>query len=121
MDDEELRKAQRGLRERVPFAVVGSNTVVEVDGKKIRGRRYPWGVVEGVNISFKKNDKRMAIAVQFYLQFSLLISGKYGALRLHRSAQHADPDPHDGSEGSDQQCSLRKLSVQEIGRSRRIG
>jgi septin 7 len=31
----------------VPFAVVGSNTVVEVDGRKIRGRRYPWGVVEG--------------------------------------------------------------------------
>jgi len=50
VDDEELRKAQRGLRERVPFAVVGSNTVVEVDGKKIRGRRYPWGVVEVENM-----------------------------------------------------------------------
>lgn len=47
VDDEELRKSQRALRERVPFAVVGSNTVVEVDGRKIRGRRYPWGVVEG--------------------------------------------------------------------------
>ena len=47
VDDEELRKSQRALRERVPFAVVGSNTVIEVDGRKIRGRRYPWGVVEG--------------------------------------------------------------------------
>jgi len=31
----------------VPFAVVGSNTVVESQGKKVRGRVYPWGIVEG--------------------------------------------------------------------------
>ena len=53
VDDEELRKSQRALRERVPFAVVGSNTVVEVDGRKIRGRRYPWGVVEGEFFTLK--------------------------------------------------------------------
>ena len=35
------------LQAAVPFAVVGSNTVVEVAGKKIRGRMYPWGIVEG--------------------------------------------------------------------------
>ena len=52
MDDEELRKSQRVLRDRVPFAVVGSNTVIEVDGRKIRGRRYPWGVVEGTLSNF---------------------------------------------------------------------
>jgi hypothetical protein len=28
--------------------VVGSNTVIEVDGKKIRGRKYPWGIAEGM-------------------------------------------------------------------------
>ena len=31
----------------IPFAVVGSNTLIEVCGKKVRGRLYPWGVVEG--------------------------------------------------------------------------
>ena len=31
----------------VPFAVVGSNTVIDCKGKKVRGRLYPWGVVEG--------------------------------------------------------------------------
>jgi len=35
---------------RVPFAVVGSNTVIEKDGKKIRGRKYPWGIAEVENI-----------------------------------------------------------------------
>ncbi len=34
----------------IPFAVVGSNSVLEVSGKKIRGRNYPWGVVEVDNI-----------------------------------------------------------------------
>jgi len=30
----------------LPFAIVGSNTVIEdQDGKKIRGRKYPWGCV----------------------------------------------------------------------------
>lgn len=31
----------------MPLAVVGSNVVVEVNGKKVRGRQYPWGVAEG--------------------------------------------------------------------------
>ena len=31
----------------VPFAVVGSNCLIEnADGRKIRGRRYPWGIVD---------------------------------------------------------------------------
>ena len=35
------------LQEIIPFAVVGSNTLLEVNGKRVRGRLYPWGVVEG--------------------------------------------------------------------------
>ena len=37
------------FQEAVPFAVVGSNTIIEVKGKKVRGRMYPWGVVEVEN------------------------------------------------------------------------
>ena len=33
----------------VPFAVVGSNQVIEIRGRKVRGRMYPWGVVEVEN------------------------------------------------------------------------
>ncbi|WAR13047.1 SEPT7-like protein [Mya arenaria] len=36
--------------DRVPFAVVGSNTVTEAGGKRIRGRQYPWGIVEVENL-----------------------------------------------------------------------
>ena len=33
------------VNSKLPFAIVGSNCVLDIDGKKIRGRRYPWGVV----------------------------------------------------------------------------
>jgi len=33
----------------VPFAVIGSNTVIEVRSRRVRGRMYPWGVVEVEN------------------------------------------------------------------------
>ncbi len=36
-------------QEAVPFAVVGSSTVIEIRGRKVRGRMYPWGVVEVEN------------------------------------------------------------------------
>lgn len=49
-DDEEENKIQKKLRDRVPFAVVGSNTVTESGGKRIRGRQYPWGIVEVENL-----------------------------------------------------------------------
>ena len=31
----------------MPFAVIGSRDEVEINGKKIRARLYPWGTVEG--------------------------------------------------------------------------
>ncbi len=37
------------FQEAVPFAVVGSSTVLEIRGRKVRGRMYPWGVVEVEN------------------------------------------------------------------------
>lgn len=39
--------AARALRTRVPFAVVGANTVIETEGRRVRGRKYPWGIAEG--------------------------------------------------------------------------
>lgn len=38
--------ATKSIKDRLPFAVVGSNTLIEVGGKKVRARKYPWGLVE---------------------------------------------------------------------------
>ncbi|XP_043087511.1 septin-5-like, partial [Puntigrus tetrazona] len=39
------------FQESTPFAVIGSNTIVEVKGQRVRGRLYPWGIVEVENQS----------------------------------------------------------------------
>ena len=33
----------------MPFAVVGSDKEYEVNGKKVRARKYPWGLIESMN------------------------------------------------------------------------
>uniref|UniRef100_A0AAQ6AC51 Septin n=1 Tax=Amphiprion ocellaris TaxID=80972 RepID=A0AAQ6AC51_AMPOC len=45
-EDDEDNKLIRKIKEKMPLAVVGSNVVIEVNGKKVRGRQYPWGVAE---------------------------------------------------------------------------
>ncbi|KAM5181677.1 septin-5-like [Mantella aurantiaca] len=47
--DEDFKIQDMELKKSIPFAVIGSNTVVEVNGKRVRGRLYPWGVVEVEN------------------------------------------------------------------------
>jgi len=48
-EDEEYKLQVAQLRQSIPFAVCGANAMVEVAGKKVRGRQYPWGVVEVEN------------------------------------------------------------------------
>ncbi|KAK2887981.1 septin 5b isoform X2 [Channa argus] len=50
-EDEEFKKQDKELKESTPFAVIGSNTVVEARGQRVRGRIYPWGIVEVENPS----------------------------------------------------------------------
>jgi septin 7 len=51
--DEADRRENRKMKDRVPFAVVGSNCLIESTesgGKKVRGRKYPWGIVDIENL-----------------------------------------------------------------------
>ncbi|CAO1363369.1 unnamed protein product [Diamesa hyperborea] len=48
-EDEDYKEQVRQLKDAVPFAVCGSTTLLEVKGRKVRGRLYPWGVVEVEN------------------------------------------------------------------------
>lgn len=45
-DDEETIQDNSELRALLPFAIVGSEEEVEVNGQPIRARIYPWGIVE---------------------------------------------------------------------------
>ncbi|KAI9929959.1 hypothetical protein MW887_011769 [Aspergillus wentii] len=48
-DDEDTVEENAELRGLMPFAIVGSDDFVEIDGRKVRARQYPWGVVEVEN------------------------------------------------------------------------
>uniref|UniRef100_A0A7M4ERC4 Septin n=1 Tax=Crocodylus porosus TaxID=8502 RepID=A0A7M4ERC4_CROPO len=48
-EDEDFKEQTRLLKTSIPFCVVGSNQLIEAKGKKVRGRLYPWGVVEVEN------------------------------------------------------------------------
>merc|ERR1712176_1435250 len=50
-EDEEENRLNKKLKDQVPFAVIGSNCVVEIGDKRIRARQYPWGVAEVENKS----------------------------------------------------------------------
>lgn len=46
-EDEETMLEIQEISTKVPFAVVGSNTEIDTpDGRRVRGRAYPWGVIE---------------------------------------------------------------------------
>lgn len=45
-DDEETILACQELMSRIPFAVVGSTEIVQGKNGPVRGREYPWGVIE---------------------------------------------------------------------------
>lgn len=45
-DDEDTVEENAELRGLMPFAIVGSEETVEVGGRIVRARQYPWGLVE---------------------------------------------------------------------------
>lgn len=46
-DDAETIAENREIMSKIPFAIVGSDKEVDVGGgRAVRGRKYPWGVIE---------------------------------------------------------------------------
>jgi cell division control protein 11 len=45
-DDEDTVEENAELRGLMPFAIVGSDETIELDGRSVRARQYPWGIVE---------------------------------------------------------------------------
>ncbi|KAJ2960079.1 hypothetical protein NQZ79_g4468 [Umbelopsis isabellina] len=45
-DDEDTVEENSELRALLPFAIIGSDEEIVVNGRTVRGRQYPWGAVE---------------------------------------------------------------------------
>ncbi|XP_039637736.1 septin 4b isoform X3 [Perca fluviatilis] len=67
-EDEDFKQQDLQLKESIPFAVIGSNTVVEAKGKRVRGRLYPWGIVEVENSAHCDFVKLRNMLVRTHMQ-----------------------------------------------------
>ena len=54
--------------ERLPFGVVGSNNAIQVDGKLVHGREYPWGIVDIYNLEHCDFSLLQDVLVRYHMQ-----------------------------------------------------
>lgn len=67
-DEETLAEAEE-IASKIPFAVVGSDKYVQTpDGRTVRGRAYPWGVVEVDNEDHCDFVKLRQMLVRTYME-----------------------------------------------------
>ncbi|KAL0951318.1 hypothetical protein HGRIS_008024 [Hohenbuehelia grisea] len=68
-EDEETIAEAAEIASKIPFAVVGSNQLVDTpDGRQVRGRAYPWGVVEVDNEDHCDFVKLRQMLVRTYME-----------------------------------------------------
>lgn len=92
------------VQECTPFAVIGSNTVVEARGQRVRGRLYPWGIVEGMWTGLNTNGFQHQQPGILLNKQLFLLSGKSVALWLCKTEKHADSFSY----ARPQRCDLRR-------------
>jgi len=67
-DEESIAEAEE-IASKIPFAVVGSDRIVTApDGRQVRGREYPWGVVEVDNEEHCDFVKLRQMLVRTYME-----------------------------------------------------
>ena len=67
-DEESLAEAEE-IASKIPFAVVGSDQIVSTpDGRHVRGRAYPWGVVEVDNEEHCDFVKLRQMLIRTYME-----------------------------------------------------
>ncbi|KAG9345201.1 hypothetical protein JZ751_009746 [Albula glossodonta] len=66
-DDEEENKIVKKIKDRLPLAVVGSNTIIEVNGKRVRGRQTHMQDLKDVtnNVHYENYRSRKLAAVTY--------------------------------------------------------
>ncbi|KAJ3103731.1 hypothetical protein HDU97_009905 [Phlyctochytrium planicorne] len=67
-DDEETLEENNELRALLPFAIVGSEEEVIINGRRVRCRQYPWGVVEVDNSKHCDFSKLRYMLLSSHLQ-----------------------------------------------------
>jgi septin 2 len=94
------------LKAAVPYAVIGSNTTIDVRGKKVRGRQYPWGIVEIENPNHCDFIKLRTMLITYMQDLKEVTQDfhyeNYRAQRLHSPEGSPMTDRKRSNQGSTQ-------------------
>ena len=86
--------SESGTKCLIPFAVIGSNTYVDTkDGRKVRGRKYPWGTVELDNSDHCDFTALRRLLLRIHLSDLLDVTDQvhYENYRCEYFAKHTGP------------------------------
>ncbi|EPX72787.1 septin Spn3 [Schizosaccharomyces octosporus yFS286] len=118
-DEEALVSLSKSLRSKMPFAIVSSDRLVEIGGNTIRGRVYPWGVVDVDNPSHSDFLALRSAIFSTHLEDLQSITNNqlYESYRTEKlSASHLamDSSYNDLSSGNQQDQVLREDRLRAI-------
>uniref|UniRef100_A0A2K5RFN0 Septin-2 n=1 Tax=Cebus imitator TaxID=2715852 RepID=A0A2K5RFN0_CEBIM len=86
-EDEDFKEQTRLLKASIPFSVVGSNQLIEAKGKKVRGRLYPWGVVEVEN---PEHNDFLKLRTMLLRRMQEMIAGMQAQMQLQMQGGDGD-------------------------------
>ncbi|CAL4088476.1 unnamed protein product, partial [Meganyctiphanes norvegica] len=67
-EDDDFKQQDADLKSSIPFAVIGSNCIIDIAGRKVRGRQYPWGIVEVENSEHCDFGKLRTMLISTHMQ-----------------------------------------------------
>ncbi|XP_048473301.1 neuronal-specific septin-3-like [Rhincodon typus] len=67
-EDMEDKMENDKIRETMPFAIVGSDTEYQINGKRVLGRKTPWGIIEVENVTHCEFPLLRDLIVRTHLQ-----------------------------------------------------
>lgn len=111
-EDEEFKELTKELKAAVPYAVIGSNTTIDIRGKKVRGRQYPWGIVEIENPNHCDFIKLRTMLITYMQDLKEVTQDfhyeNYRAQRLHSPASSPKSERRRSNQSQSQTESAHK-------------
>ncbi|KAH0838473.1 septin [Lanmaoa asiatica] len=98
-DDEETVQDNSELRALLPFAIIGSEEEIDIDGQPVRARIYPWGIAEVDNPKHSDFSRLRSALLNSHLGDlkSLTHDLLYETYRTEKLSRTVHADTHDSS------------------------
>ncbi|KAJ3299181.1 hypothetical protein HK104_009785 [Borealophlyctis nickersoniae] len=114
-DDEDTIDENDELRALLPFAVVGSEDEAIVNGRRVRGRQYPWGFVDVDNPQHCDFSKLRFMLLSSHLQDLKEITHDhlYEQYRTEKLSKDADLDPEEEEAAEAEELRQQEAALRE--------